>query len=177
MLLLQSGYVERQKKAIVPTEKGKGLIEHVHEELKDVRLTASWEQELSEMQEGNVSATEFEDRIIELIERLLPEVIEHGASLADAVKVEAESLGRCPQCKKGEVRKTPKGAGCNRWKEGCKFSIWQEQFGKKLTDKQLQDLLDGETKKIKGFKKKDGSGSFEAKLWLDKDFKVRLSFD
>lgn len=175
--LLQSGYVERQKKALVPTDKGKGLIEHVHEELKDVKLTASWEQELSEMQEGKVSAAEFEERIIELVERLLPEVIEHGASLADAVKVEAESFGRCPQCKKGEVRKTPKGAGCNRWKDGCKFSVWQEQFGKKLTDKQLEDLLNGETKKIKGFKKKDGSGTFEAKLFLDKDFKVRLSFD
>lgn len=175
--LLQSGYVERQKKSLVPTEKGKGIIQHVHDELKDVKLTALWEQELSDIQEGNVSAGEFEERIIELIERLLPAVIEQGASLADAVKVEAESLGRCPQCKKGDVRKTPKGAGCNRWKDGCKFSIWQEQFGKKLTNKQLEDLVEGETKKIKGFKKKDGNGTFEAKLVLDKDFRVRLSFD
>ena len=56
--------------------------------------------------------------------------------------------------------------------------IWREQFGKKLTDKQMQELIeDGETGKIKGFKKKDGSGTYEAALVLTPEFKVRLSFD
>ena len=60
--LLQVGYVERQKKAHVPTEKGKGLIEHVHADLKDVKLTALWEQELAEVQDGTADAGDFEIR-------------------------------------------------------------------------------------------------------------------
>ncbi len=176
--LLQTGYVERQKKALVPTEKGKGLIEHVHADLKDVKLTALWEQELSEVQNGNASAGDFEENIIELIERILPDVLSQSKQLASAVQSEAESFGRCPQCRQGIVRETKKGAGCSRWQEGCKFMIWREQFGKKLTDRQMEELIEeGETKKIKGFKKKDGSGTYDAKLELTPDFKVRPVFD
>ncbi len=176
--LLQVGYVERQKKALVPTEKGKGLIEHVHADLKDVKLTALWEQELAEVQDGTADAGDFEEKIIELVERILPEVSSQSKTLESAVRVEGESFGPCPQCRKGIVRETKKGAGCSRWQEGCKFMIWREQFGKKLTDKQMQELIeDGETGKIKGFKKKDGSGTYEAALVLTPEFKVRLSFD
>lgn len=42
--LLQTGYVERSKKALLPTEKGKALIGQVHNELKDIALTAIWRQ-------------------------------------------------------------------------------------------------------------------------------------
>jgi DNA topoisomerase-3 len=76
------------------------------------------------------------------------------------------------------VRETAKGAGCSRWKEGCNFSVWREQYGKKLTDSQLQELIEKrKTKTIKGFKKKDGSGTYDAQLVLTDDFKVRLDFN
>ena len=56
--------------------------------------------------------------------------------------------------------------------------IWREQFCKKLTDRQMEELIEeGETKKIKGFKKKDCSGTYDAKLELTPDFKVRPVFD
>ena len=91
-------------------------------------------------------------------------------------------MGACPQCKaqeqEGFVRKTPKGAGCSRWQEGCTFSVWQEQYGKKLSDSQIKELvLKGETKEIKGFKKKSGKGTYDAKLHLNEEFKVRLKFE
>jgi hypothetical protein len=68
---------------------------------------------------------------------------------------------------KENVRATPKGWGCSRWKEGCKFSIWKELAGKKLTDANVQQLLTlGRTKKLAGFTSKAGK-KFEAKLTLD----------
>jgi hypothetical protein len=87
------------------------------------------------------------------------------------------ALGICPQCKKGAVRKTARGAGCNRWKEAepCNFSIWKEQRGKELTDEHMQELLEsGRTKVIKGFKKKDGSGTYDARLVLTEEFKIQF---
>jgi DNA topoisomerase-3 len=46
--LIVVGYIERKKKSLLPTEKGKALINQVHHTLKDVALTASWEQQLAD---------------------------------------------------------------------------------------------------------------------------------
>lgn len=173
--LLQTGYIERAKKYILPTEKGMSLIENVHAKLKDVALTATWEQQLKDMQDGKLSPDLFESAIGSFVLELLPDVIEKTDRLPDSVK-EAD-LGRCPQCQKGAVRMTPKGAGCSRWMDGCKFTIWNELCGKKLSDSVIKELFDNrKSKLIKGFKKKDGSGTFDAKLVIGDDFKVKLEF-
>lgn len=172
--LLQTGYISRQKKSLVPTDKGKALIEQVHGDLKDVKLTASWEQRLADMQEGQLEFAAFEGDIAAFVRDLIPLV----ASASKAVRIPGEGdLGACPQCSIGSVRFTTKGAGCNRWKEGCKFSIWREQYGKELKDAQIKELIEHRrTKLIKGFKKKDGKGKYDACLVLNNEFKIRLDF-
>lgn len=57
--LLTVGYIERKKKSLLPTEKGKALINQVHHALKDVALTASWEQQLEDIQDGTQPADSF----------------------------------------------------------------------------------------------------------------------
>lgn len=171
--LLQTGYVERNKKWLMPTEKGKALVAQIHNDLKDVALTASWEQQLADMQDGKLPIAKFEEDIAGFVTRLLPAVKEGGATLPQQVQQVAGGLAQCPQCKVGVVRETPKGAGCNRWREGCTFSIWREQRGKKLTDAQIKDLLEsGATKVIKGFKSRDGQSKYDARLIMTDDFKV-----
>lgn len=89
-----------------------------------------------------------------------------------------EGLGTCPQCKQGAVRQTPKGAGCSRWREGCTFSVWREVSGVALTDEQMKQLVSaGKTDVIKGFKKKSGTGTFDARLYINEEFKARFEFD
>ena len=83
-------------------------------------------------------------------------------------------IGTCPLCKKGKIvyrenKKEPRRSfyGCDRYKEGCKFGFSQIIAGKKLTNNNAKELIEkGKTKKINGFKKKDG-GSFAAALKLD----------
>jgi DNA topoisomerase-3 len=172
--LLQSGYIERSKKTLIPTAKGRALIGYMHADLKDTRLTAAWEQRLADMQDGNLPLEIFESEIASFVRRLLSEVIKQPAALL-AATAGSGGFGPCPQCKQGMVRETPKGAGCSRWKEGCKFTIWREQYGKKLTPAQMQELAEkGRTKLIKGFKRKDGSGTYAAHLFLADDFRVRI---
>lgn len=172
--LLKSGYIERSKKALIPTNKGKALIQQVHSNLKDVALTASWEQCLADMQDGNLQIGAFEDDIAEFVKRILPDVVDNSPSVPAPGE---PTFGTCPQCQKGFVRQTPKGAGCNRWKEGCTFTIWREVCGKELTDAQIRDLVQNRvTKTIKGFKKRDCKEKFESKLVLSNDFKVRFEF-
>jgi DNA topoisomerase-3 len=89
-----------------------------------------------------------------------------------------EGLGACPQCSKGAVRPTPKGAGCSRWREGCTFSVWREVSGLPLTDEQIKHLVvERRTEVIRGFKKKSGTGTFDARLFINDEFKVRFEFD
>jgi DNA topoisomerase-3 len=173
--LVSTAYIERRKKALVPTPKGTALINQVHPDLKDIKLTAGWEQRLSDMQDGKLPLTTFENDIASFVARILPLAI-NGTTPIPATA--ASGLGPCPECKQGVVRPGPKSASCNRWKEGCKFAIWNEQHGKKLSESQITQLLEKRrTNVIKGFKKKDGSGTYDARLTLNDDFKVRLEFD
>lgn len=83
---------------------------------------------------------------------------------------------KCPKCGK-PIQKNAKAWGCSGWKDGCDFVIWNTVGGKKLSDKDKEALLnDGETKLIKGFKKKDGS-EFSAKLKIDENYKVTMFWD
>jgi len=159
----------------MPTEKGRALIQQVHQDLRDVALTASWEQGLADMQDGKMQLDSFESDIAGFVSRLLPDVSAQTDALPSVPREGEVSFGSCPQCQKGFVRQTPKGAGCNRWKEGCNFTIWRDIYGKEITDTHIKELVEKRiTKEIKGFKKKDGSGKYDSRLVLTEDFKVRL---
>jgi DNA topoisomerase-3 len=47
----------------------------------------------------------------------------------------------CPRCKQAMLMTGKRGWGCTRWKEGCGFVVWFEQYGKKLSASQLADLV------------------------------------
>jgi len=56
--------------------------------------------------------------------------------------------------------------------------VWSTVFGKELSDDELKSLVEhGRTALVKGFKKKDGSGTYDARLVVGSDFKTRLDFD
>ncbi len=170
--LLQTGYIERMKKWLAPTDKGRALIAQIHSDLRDIALTASWEQQLADMQDGKLGQGKFENDIAQFVRTILPDVISSTIAITPRP---TDGIGPCPQCKQGVVRPTPKGAGCHRWKEGCTFTIWREQRGKTLSDGQIKDLVEkGQTKVIKGFKKKDGTDTYDARLVIGVDFKVVL---
>lgn len=174
--LIAVGYIERKKKVLLPTEKGKALINQVHPTLKHVALTASWEQQLANIQDGTTPADFFATAITQFVQDIFPDIIA-GRPAMTAVP-NPNIYGPCPKCKTGTVRKTIKGAGCSRFKESCNFSIWGQINGKKLTDEHIRHLVTkGRTELIKGFKKKDGSGTYAAHLAVSDEFKVKLEFE
>jgi DNA topoisomerase-3 len=174
--LIAVGYIDRKKKSLLPTEKGKALINQVHPTLKDVALTASWEQQLANIQDGNTPADFFATAIIQFVQEIFPTIIASRPAITTVPNPNA--YGPCPKCKIGAVRKTIKGAGCSRFREGCNFSVWGQVNGKKLTDEHIRQLVTkSRTGLIKGFKKKDGTSTYDACLVLTDDFKVRLEFD
>jgi len=71
--------------------------------------------------------------------------------------------------------KGQKGCGCTRWREGCRFVIWFELAGRRITEAQLHLLITtGKTRKATFV---DAKGrEVEARLVLDpsRDPGVRL---
>jgi DNA topoisomerase-3 len=94
--LLYNNYIERQGKELVPTSKGKQLINLVAPELKTPELTAQWELRLSNIASGKGSKAEFIVDIRNSAAELVKSVI------ADTAVYKADNISRtkCPVCGK-----------------------------------------------------------------------------
>ncbi|RCW50930.1 type IA DNA topoisomerase [Paenibacillus prosopidis] len=60
-------------------------------------------------------------------------------------------IAACPRAGcGGSIFMGRKGYGCSHYKEGCKFVIWKQCFGRNLTDAQVRALIEkGKTSKLK----------------------------
>jgi DNA topoisomerase III len=182
--LLKVGYLVREKKILVPTEKGRALIRLLGESpLSSPELTARWEERLARMEQGAGYRKDFITDINEFASALVEEVRnKEGEKLAAPAKVgrngggkSSEPLGVCPKCG-SPVVETKKSYGCSAWKSGCKFAIWKTVSGKRISVAQARQLLTkGRTGQLKGFKSKAGK-PYSATLVLDEEHKVRPEF-
>ena len=192
--LIRTGYVQRERKQLCSTEKGRALIGLVAKSLRSPELTAEWEQQLKEVEEGMRPAEAFYRNIVEFVQELVPKIAE-GPALSPEQRAAAQvqrkgrrgkgskrsgsqpaGLGKCPLCKEGEIVETAKAYGCSRYREGCKFTIWKTVADRKLTKKQVEQLLQtGRTERIEGFTSKAGK-QFAARLKLGEATKVEFDF-
>lgn len=73
-------------------------------------------------------------------------------STSDTKPKSEQALITCPKCKKGTIIKGNTAMGCSEHKQGCNFKFPFENFGKKLTEKQIITCIQkGKTPLIKGF--------------------------
>jgi len=125
--LVKSGFVERQKKNLIPTEKGKNLIAVLPDALTSPKLTASWENALSEVQRGEKSETRFMEDITAFITAVIKEnnapKPEYAGLFGSGNKPAGEPVGVCPRCSSA-VRESAKGFFCDT--RSCGFKIWKE---------------------------------------------------
>lgn len=89
-------YIEKNGKEIVPTGKGKQLIELVPEELKSPLMTAKWELELELISKGKKDPRAFTEEMRKYAEELVQEV--KGSS--DKFKHDNLTGKKCPECGK-----------------------------------------------------------------------------
>ena len=92
-------------------------------------------------------------------------------------KQEKEVLGKCPRCGKN-VYESEKSFYCEgvRDESKCTFSIFKDDKffkdkGKKITKSMVKNWLNGKAVKVKGLKKKDGTGTYDANIsMIEKEF-------
>ena len=173
--LFDNGYLTKNKKSVIPTEKGKFLIEHLPvEELKSPEMTGQWEKRLHDIADGKEDYQVF----VSAMEQKVRDWYSAVVSSADTEKyVSDEATLSCPFCG-AKIIKGKFGYFCSAKKDtGCSFSVGNEICGKAISDGQAIRLIEkGKTTLIKGFKKKDGSGEFDAYLVVDKTAK-KIKFE
>ncbi|AWX44798.1 DNA topoisomerase [Flagellimonas maritima] len=182
--LISRAYIERKGVKLMPTEIGVELINSLREiSISSPEITAEWEYKLKLIEKGELDYEQFMREIRNYVNDIFPTLLESAKQIAKFQTPEEKarnvSFGNCPKCQSGEVRKGKKAFYCGNWNQEpkCDFTIWISSFNKKLSDKQVIELIkNGVTNKIKGFKSKTGK-SYDAKLILDENKKVKLSFD
>jgi DNA topoisomerase III len=175
--LIKVGYVEREKKVLLPTSKGRALVSLLGESpLSSPELTGQWERRLAEMERGAERRPDFMADIGSFTTSLVEGVRQMEGERLDSPSRSREPLGACPKCGSAVVE-TKKAYGCSAWKtSGCDFAIWKQISGKRLSEAQAKQLLNrGHTGQLKGFRSKAGK-PYSAALKLDRDHRVRLYF-
>lgn len=172
--LIAKGYVLREKKNLIPTEKGMALFEVVKDmRISNAEVTGSWEKKLNLICEGKTKVDEFNKEILDYTREITKELVSSSINTA-GIKIPGQTNCPCPKCQKQHVKFSTKGYAYCPDKE-CKFIIPTTVFGKKLDERTIIKLItQGETKTIKGFKSKSGK-KFDCAIKLSPDYKIVLA--
>ena len=125
--LVSAGFVQRKKKQLIPTEKGRNLIAVLPDNIKSPILTAEWESMLKQVEHGELSATSFMDQIADMSRTLVKEHTAPEKCFADLFpssrETAHEAVGVCPRCG-APVYEGKKGFFCNN--RECCFALWKD---------------------------------------------------
>ena len=167
--LFSRDYVRREKKSLVPTEKGLAVYHIVKDKrIADVEMTGQWESALAKIESGEMDPDTFRKGIEVYAAQITGELLQVQVSVADGERIP------CPKCQSGRILFYPKVAKCSN--VDCPLTVFRSKGEKTLTDSQITDLVTkGKTSLIKGFKSKEGK-SFDACVTFDKDFRTVYEF-
>lgn len=163
-------YIAKKGKTVYPTEKGRFIIDTLPvPEMKSAEMTGELEKELNDIYLGKADFDEF----IKKVKALTLRWYEQVCNSAQSGFVNKKMI--CPACG-SRLIKGKKNIFCSNYKNGCKFSVPYEICHKKLTENQMQMLINSQrTNVIKGFTSKSGK-SFDCSLKIDNNGKIEFVF-
>ena len=168
--LILRDYIRRDKKAIIPTEKGLAVYEIVKDKkIANAEMTGAWELALAAIEAGKMPSDKFSQGINSYVGTICEELL----SLSSEQK--SYPVYRCPKCGQQSVGIYAKVAKCRH--KDCDFHIFREVCGTLLTENYIRDLLTtGRTPILKGLTSKAGK-KFNARLVLGEDYTTSFEFE
>lgn len=169
--LILRDYIRREKKTVVPTEKGLAVYEIVKDKrIANAEMTGSWELTLAAIEAGQMPPEKFAQGINSYVETICEELL----ALAPPMQKSYPTY-RCPKCGNESVGIYAKIAKCRH--EGCDFHIFREICGTFLSEDNIRDLITtGRTPILKGLTSKAGK-KFNARLVLGEDYTTSFEFE
>ena len=168
--LILRDYIRRDKKAIIPTEKGLAVYEIVKDKkIANAEMTGSWELALAAIEAGMMPSDKFSQGITSYVSTICEELL----SLTPEQK--SYPVYRCPKCGQQSVGIYAKVAKCRH--ESCGFHVFREVCGIHLSEDNIRDLISsGRTPILKGLTSKAGK-KFNARLVLGEDYITSFEFE
>lgn len=164
--LVQSGFVVRKGKKLLPTEKGIRLIGVLPEILTSASLTAQWENSLGDISKGQASPSEFMCGIADMAKNLVSNNCIASETLCNKDNL---SVGACPRCGQ-PVLEHSRGFDCAD--RSCGFSLWKENKfftmkHKVLTREMVEELLEKGQVRVDGCYSEKTGKSYDAIISLN----------
>ena len=168
--LILRDYIRRDKKSIIPTEKGLAVYEIVKDKkIANAEMTGSWELALAAIEAGKMPSDKFSQGINSYVGTICEELL----SLSSEQK--SYPVYRCPKCGQQSVGIYAKVAKCRH--ETCGFHVFREVCGILLSEDNIRDLISsGRTPILKGLTSKAGK-KFNARLVLGEDYATSFEFE
>ena len=168
--LILRDYIRRDKKSIIPTEKGLAVYEIVKDKkIANAEMTGSWELALAAIEAGKMPSERFSQGINSYVGTICEELL----SLSSEQK--SYPVYRCPKCGQQSVGIYAKVAKCRH--ETCGFHVFREVCGILLSEDNIRDLISsGRTPILKGLTSKAGK-KFNARLVLGEDYITSFEFE
>ena len=169
--LILRDYIRRNKKAIIPTEKGLAVYEIVKDKkIANAEMTGSWELALAAIEARQMPAEKFAQGINSYVGTICEELL----ALAPQVQKSYPTY-HCPKCGNESVGIYTKVAKCRH--ETCGFHVFREVCGIHLSEDNIRDLISsGRTPILKGLTSKAGK-KFNARLVLGEDHVTSFEFE
>ena len=168
--LILRDYIRRDKKSIIPTEKGLAVYEIVKDKkIANAEMTGAWELALAAIEVGKMPSDKFAQGINSYVGTICEELL----SLSSEQK--SYPVYRCPKCGQQSVGIYAKVAKCRH--ESCGFHVFRDVCGIHLSEDNIRDLISSSrTPILKGLTSKAGK-KFNARLALKDDYTTTFEFE
>ena len=168
--LILRDYIRRDKKSIIPTEKGLAVYKIVKDKkIANAEMTGSWELALAAIEAGKMPSDKFAQGINSYVGTICEELL----SLSSEQK--SYPVYRCPKCGQQSVGIYAKVAKCRH--ETCGFHVFRDVCGIHLSEDHIRDLISsGRTPILKGLTSKAGK-KFNVRLVLGEDYITSFEFE
>ncbi|HZH74293.1 MAG TPA: DNA topoisomerase, partial [Mariniphaga sp.] len=168
--LFTRNYIQREKKSLIPTEKGLQVYELVKDrKIADAAMTAEWELALQKIENNEVDAGEFQREMEQYASSITSELLEMSIDQNNLPKLV------CPKCNSQKLIIRDKIVKCPD--EVCNWVQFRNVCGVQIGIADIENLVNkGKTSLIKGMKSKAGK-KFDAYVVLNADCSTSFEFD
>lgn len=168
--LFSRNYIQREKKSLIPTEKGLQVYELVKEKkIADVTMTAEWELTLQKIENNESDVTAFQKEMETYATTITNELLESSIAKENLPQL------TCPKCKSQKLILRDKIVKCPD--EVCNWIQFRNVCSVQISMADIESLIKkGKTPLIKGMKSKAGK-KFDAYIVLNEDYKTSFEFE
>lgn len=168
--LFKRQYIRREKKALIPTEKGLQVYHLVKDKaIADVAMTAEWEIALHKIEQSELDADTFKEEMEIYATNLTNELLKTSINMEQLPEL------KCPKCKTHHLMLRDNVVKCPD--DACGWIQFRKVCGINISTSEIESLVvKGRTSLLRGMKSKAGN-LFDAYIVMNEKGETSFEFN